>query len=109
MCMRCSRYRSVLGADSELGRYICVKCELRYVCTAGSCYVRCEPPLFKETALDCDYVEAPRFFVICSVHFIVVGLMTSWVTAWTLIAIQLEQGKMDCDLLLHGILECCKG
>jgi len=35
--------------------------------------------------------------------------MTSWVTAWTLIAIQLEQGKTDSDLLLNGISTAPRG
>jgi len=35
--------------------------------------------------------------------------MTSWATAWTFIAIQLEQGKMDSDLLLHGISTAPRG
>jgi hypothetical protein len=35
--------------------------------------------------------------------------MTSWVTAWTFIAIQLEQGKMGSDLLLHGISTAARG
>jgi hypothetical protein len=66
-------------------------------------------PKCKETALGSDYVEPHFFFVISSVHFVVVGQMTSWVTAWTSFAIQLEQGKTDSDLLLHGISTSARG
>lgn len=70
--------------------------------------MRYEPPLFKETALDSDYVE-PFFFCNVFSTFYCCGLMTSWVTAWTLIGIQLEHGKTDSDLLLHGISTAPRG
>lgn len=71
--------------------------------------MRYEPPQFTETGLDSHYVDPIFFFVIYSVNFIVVGLMTLWVTAWTFITIQLEQEKMDSDLLLHGISTAPRG